>query len=99
MRGMKITVDAAMRARDVSRPRPEHEELAREAEEAADVSGAERVKQTPDGQAHSAGAGYPASAADEAAAGTDRTPRPGSGRRRRRRRLRAPGSSSEPPPT
>jgi hypothetical protein len=34
MRGMKITVDAAMRARDVSRPRAEHEALARVAEEA-----------------------------------------------------------------
>ena len=34
MRGMKITVDAAMRARDVSRPRAEHEEQARVAEEA-----------------------------------------------------------------
>jgi hypothetical protein len=33
MRGMKITVDAAMRARDVSRPRAEHEALARKAEE------------------------------------------------------------------
>jgi hypothetical protein len=86
MRGMKITVDAAMRARDVSRPRHEHEELARESEAAAGVSGAERVKQAPDGQAGSAGAGYQASPADEAAAGPGRTPRPGSGRRRRRRR-------------
>jgi hypothetical protein len=32
MRGMKITVDAAMRARDVSRPRAEHEVLAQAAE-------------------------------------------------------------------
>jgi hypothetical protein len=86
MRGMKITVDAAMRARDVSKPRPEHEELARESEPAAGVSGAERVKQAPDGQASSAAAGYPASPADEAAAGPDRPPRPGPGRRRRRRR-------------
>jgi hypothetical protein len=29
MRGMKVTVDAAMRARDVSRPRADHEETAR----------------------------------------------------------------------
>lgn len=35
MRGMKVTVDAAMRARDVSRPHAEHEALARAAEEAA----------------------------------------------------------------
>jgi hypothetical protein len=99
MRGMKITVDAAMRARDVSRPRPEHEEMARESEPAAGVSGAERVKQGPDGQAGAAGAEYPASPADEAAAGSDRTPRPGSGRRRRRRRLRAAGGSSGLPST
>jgi len=92
MRGMKITVDAAMRARDVSRPRREHEEMARESDAAAGVSGGERVKPGPDGQARAAGAGHPASPADEAAAGTDRTQQPGSGRRRRRRRLRAPGS-------
>jgi hypothetical protein len=91
MRGMKITVDAAMRARDVSRPRPEHEEMARESEPAAGVPGGERVKPGPDGQAGAAVAGHPASPADEAAAGPDRTPRPGSGRRRRRHRLRAPG--------
>jgi hypothetical protein len=94
MRGMKITVDAAMRARDVSRPRHEHEEMARESDAAAGVSGGERVKPGPGGQAGAAGAGYPGSPADEAATGTDRTPQPGSGRRRRRRRLRAPGSSS-----
>jgi hypothetical protein len=99
MRGMKITVDAAMRARDVSKPRPEHEELARESEAAVGVSAAERVKQGPDGQAGAAEAGYAASPADEAAAGSDHTPRPGSGRRRRRRRLRAPGSSSGPTST
>lgn len=34
MTGMKITVDAAMRARDVSRPRPEDEELAQATEPA-----------------------------------------------------------------
>jgi hypothetical protein len=99
MRGMKITVDAAMRARDVSRPRPEHEELARESEAAAGVSGAERVKQGPDGQADAAGAGHPADLADEAAAGPERTPRPGPSRRRRRRRLRTPGGSSGLPCT
>src|SRR5882762_8722723 len=30
MPGMKITVDSAMRARDVSRPRPEHEAAAQQ---------------------------------------------------------------------
>ena len=97
MRGMKITVDAAMRARDVSRPRPEHEEMARESEAAAGVPGGERVKPGPDGQAGAAGAGYPASPAGEGAAGSDRTPRPDSGRRRRRRRLRALGGLPGPP--
>jgi len=37
MRGMKITVDAAMRARDVSRPRAEHEALARAADQAEEA--------------------------------------------------------------
>jgi hypothetical protein len=31
MPGMKVTVDAAMRARDVSRPRPHHEAAAEQA--------------------------------------------------------------------
>jgi hypothetical protein len=99
MRGMKITVDAAMRARDVSRPRPEHEEMARESEPAAGVSGTERVKQGSDDQPGAAGAGRPASPADEAVARPDRTQRPGSARRRRRRRLRAQGRSSGLPST
>jgi hypothetical protein len=86
MRGMKITVDAAMRARDVSRPRPEHDALARESDAAAGVSRAERASQAPGSQAGSAETGYPASPADEAASGPDRTPRPGAGRRRRRHR-------------
>jgi hypothetical protein len=84
MRGMKITVDAAMRARDVSRPRPEHEAVARESEAAAGVSRAERARQAAGSQAVAAEAA--AGLADEAAAGSDRTPRPGSGRRRRRHR-------------
>jgi hypothetical protein len=40
MRGMKITVDAAMRARDVSRPDAEHEAQARAAEGAEQTKGA-----------------------------------------------------------
>jgi hypothetical protein len=50
MRGMKITVDAAMRARDVSRPRAEDEERAREAGE-ADPKPAEAVGAAPGGAA------------------------------------------------
>ena len=35
MPGMKITLNAAMRARDVSRPRPEHEAAAEQSADAA----------------------------------------------------------------
>ena len=35
MPGMKVTLSAAMRARDVSRPQAEHEEAAQEAAERA----------------------------------------------------------------
>jgi hypothetical protein len=38
MPGMKVTVDTAMRARDVSRPRPEHEALAEELHGAAEAT-------------------------------------------------------------
>jgi hypothetical protein len=50
MRGMKITVDAAMRARDVSRPRAEHEALA-QVGEAADPKPAGPADPAPDGAA------------------------------------------------
>jgi hypothetical protein len=56
MRGMKITVDAAMRARDVSRPRPEQEEQARQNEAVPGVTGEQRVKQAPGRQADAAAA-------------------------------------------
>ena len=39
MAGMKVTLSAAMRARDVSRPRPEHEEAAERAEARRDSGG------------------------------------------------------------
>jgi hypothetical protein len=71
MRGMKITVDAAMRARDVSRPRPEDEALAQEAEAAEAAEEAEEAGPKPAGST-------------ERTAGN--APRPGQGRRRRRRR-------------
>jgi hypothetical protein len=53
MRGMKITVDAAMRARDVSRPRAENEALAQagEAGEAADPKPAGPADPVPGGAA------------------------------------------------
>jgi hypothetical protein len=68
MRGMKITVDAAMRARDVSRPRPEHEELARQNEAAPGVAGEQRVKQAPGSPADAAAAPRAAPAPGGAAA-------------------------------
>ena len=43
MPAMKITVDAAMRVRDVSRPRPDHEAAALADEEAHDPA-AERTE-------------------------------------------------------
>lgn len=83
MRGMKITVDAAMRARDVSRPRAEHEALARESDAAAGPAGGDP---TPAGAAGPAETGHTPAPADVAAAGPGRASRPGAGRRRRRRR-------------
>lgn len=52
MRGMKITVDAAMRARDVSRPRAEQEALAQAGEateeaKQADPKPAEAARPVP----------------------------------------------------
>jgi hypothetical protein len=44
MPGMKVTLSAAMRARDVSRPQAEHEQAAREAAERA---GAPRPARAP----------------------------------------------------
>ena len=44
MPGMKVTLSAAMRARDVSRPQAEHEEAA---QEAAERAGAPRPGGTP----------------------------------------------------
>jgi hypothetical protein len=81
MRGMKITVDAAMRARDVSRPRAEHEALARESDAAAESS---RRTQAPAGPAAPSGAGRPARPAGTAAGAPERASRP-RGRRHRRR--------------
>ncbi len=45
MPGMKVTLSAAMRARDVSRPQAEHEEAA--AREAAERAGTPRPAGTP----------------------------------------------------
>ena len=42
MPGMKVTLSAAMRARDVSRPQAEHEEAAQEAAERAAADGRSR---------------------------------------------------------
>jgi hypothetical protein len=70
MRGMKITVDAAMRARDVSKPRAEDEALAL-ADDAADPKPAKPAKPADPAP----GGAVPGGA-----------PKPGQGSRRRRRR-------------
>jgi hypothetical protein len=89
MTGMKITVDAAMRARDVSHPRPEHEELAQATELAesghqdrpvsADPGSDGRPDEplTPAKPTHTAAAARPGAAQPPA-------PRPQPRRRRRR---------------
>jgi hypothetical protein len=90
MPGMKITLDAAMRARDISRPHAEHERLAREGE--PDPASEQGQTTAPSGASRGAhpradGPAPPASTADAAEAATmDAAPKPASGRRRRRRR-------------
>jgi hypothetical protein len=84
MRGMKVTVDAAMRARDVSRPRADHEEAARASE-----PGPGRPREDPAASALPADTVAPApgspadGGADGPAFGTPKGRRP---HRRRRRR-------------
>jgi hypothetical protein len=75
MRGMKVTVDAAMRARDVSRPRANHEETARAVEPEPGRPRAEPSKPVPP-------ADPPVPAADQ----VDGVPKPRRPHRRRRRR-------------
>ncbi|HTS99753.1 MAG TPA: hypothetical protein VMI33_24360 [Streptosporangiaceae bacterium] len=82
MRGMKVTVDAAMRARDVSRSHAEHEATARDNEPQADVTrGQPAAAPAPDAPAPAATPGTPAPVA--APAGQPKARRP---HRRRRRR-------------
>ena len=44
MASMKVTLSAAMRARDVSRPRPEDEEAARQAGQQRPAAGSTRAR-------------------------------------------------------
>jgi hypothetical protein len=76
MPGMKVTLDAAMRARDVSRPHAEHEAVA-EAGEPAPARAPEHGQGAP-----------PRAASDTGTlgAGTGGAPKGRSSRRRRRRR-------------
>jgi hypothetical protein len=105
MPGMKITVDAAMRVRDVSRPRPDHEAaaLAAEALAAADRSSPPRRRDpappaatAPAATAPAAPAGEPASRGRRATpdTGNQATGRAagtrGSGGKRHRSRKRFP---------
>jgi hypothetical protein len=76
MRGMKVTVDAAMRARDVSRPRADQEETAR-----ADEPRRDRPREDPAASALPADPAAPASAEPP-----DAVPKGRRAHRRRRRR-------------
>jgi hypothetical protein len=76
MRGMKVTVDAAMRARDVSRPRAEQEDTAR-----ADEPRPARPREDPAASVRPAAPVAPASA-DSA----DGAPKGRRAHRRRRHR-------------
>jgi hypothetical protein len=78
MRGMKVTVDAAMRARDVSRPRADDEETARASE-----PGPGRPREDPVAPARPADTGAPAPDGDGPADGVPKGRRP---HRRRGRR-------------
>jgi hypothetical protein len=80
MPGMKVTLDAAMRARDVSRPRAEHEDQAVTSEPQS-ARPRDQGKDTRDTRPAGPAA---AGAAPGAAAGG--TPKGRSSRRRRRRR-------------
>ncbi len=80
MPGMKVTVDAAMRARDVSRPHAEHEALADEREPTSAEAPEHGQGALPPG---SAGALSDTPARDAAPGGP---PKGRSPRRRRRRR-------------
>jgi hypothetical protein len=79
MPGMKVTLDAAMRARDVSRPHAEHEALA----DAGETAPARAIETRDHGQSAPQGA---ASEVGAPAAGMGGTPRGGRSPRRRRRR-------------
>ena len=82
MPGMKITVDAAMRARDVSRPHAEHEDLA-DASEPQPAQGREPGRAALTAGTTGSGAA-PATAGRSAPAGG--VPKARSPRRRRRHR-------------
>ena len=87
MPGMKVTLDAAMRARDVSRPHAEHEDqaVASEPQYARARDQGQDTRDTRDTQpAVSAAAETPAGVAARPASGG--APKGRSPRRRRRRR-------------
>jgi len=84
MRGMKVTVDAAMRARDVSRPRAEHEAMARQ-----DEPGTSRPTEEQAAPALPAGPAVTRACAppeDGPPAAADAAPKARRAHRRRRRR-------------
>ncbi len=90
MRGMKITVDAAMRARDVSQPRADQEARAQVAEPEPAARPA-RPRPEPTAAAAPAPPGPPGPAVPEAPQGQPKARRP---HRRRRHRLWARGAAT-----
>jgi hypothetical protein len=91
MAGMKVTLSAAMRARDVSRPGPDDEAAAERAEARRAAGGAPRATGGPVSRAASGENKPPAPGARPREDGGDRDARParkggGSGRSRRKRR-------------
>ncbi len=87
MPGMKVTLSAAMRARDVSRPRPEDEEAAERADPPRPAGGPPRSRAAgnPSGEQPAAGA----QPREDSAGRPVAIPKSTGARPRRRRRLRA----------
>jgi hypothetical protein len=88
MAGMKVTLSAAMRARDVSRPHDEHEEAAEEADARAAAQRPAGAAPGPRTAGRSGGEQAPAGGGARADTG-DRPiaiPKSASGRPRRKRR-------------
>jgi hypothetical protein len=87
MPGMKVTLSAAMRARDVSRPRPEDEQAAERADPPRPAGGPPRSRAEGNLSGEQPAAG--AQSREDSAGRPAAIPKNAGGRPRRRRRLRA----------